>query len=214
VFILLKQVERLNRNERVNDFFKERFDTGENDLRRSAELQTLESDTIAIYHLEYNGVAVPDSLLEVYEKDLAQIVGKTTYIQPLMLNLSKRQAAIFETEKNKMSNTIDEKTARELSYQKQIKLLEHTVDSLQEDEKLFKKLETDLKALYPRIDEVGFSYTYRRDYNQEKNIQEPVLLVKWERGVSRSKRNDFEKQMQRYLDQQDGLKDTKIIRTN
>ncbi|MBX2845925.1 MAG: TIGR00341 family protein [Saprospiraceae bacterium] len=207
------------RNERdtaleVNKFFKNRFDEGENQMYGTAVLDNDPRDSVAIYKVSYRGVGLNDSLLNLYNENLSRIVGKPALIDPTLLNLTKEQLDRLERRTSTMSKQLQEQTDKELAYQQEISNLRNTIDSLSYEARIFQKLEKDAVALWPEIESLQFADSFARNFSDSLAKQQPVLLVKWDRRLSRRDRQRKEEQLKRYLEAQEGLQRCELVSLN
>jgi len=213
-FILRGLLNEQQRETNISAFFKSRFDTGENQMLGKAKLDNNITDSVLFYTVSYRGRDLVDSIENKYNKDLSEITGKPSFIDYTLLNLTEEQYKRLESDKSALNAQLSEQETKELSYRQQISSLQNQIDSLGYEERLFVKLEKDLKALYPEIESLSFADSYRRDFADSLANQQPVVMLKWSRKVNRAKRKEYEDQMRRYFNEQKGLEKTEIVRLN
>ncbi len=211
VLILNQLMTERDTQLRINSFFSERFDVEPYELVFPPKLDARRSnDSISVYDVSYGGKKISDSLVMEYNTELTAITGKITKINPYYFNINQK----IEADRQRLNKEINDKERDAIIYKQQINELQGYLDSLENRKAVYAKLSNDVQALFPDLENIKLGDAFSGQANDTTLDQGPIIMIEWNDKVSRSKRQEYQEQMKRYLSRQKGLDRIKIVVTD
>ena len=171
----------------------------QNDRNQLIKWEVISRDSINELNVLSSGDFIPlDSIQIIQEK----LVGKTR--KPTILNVMQTDIPPDELDERDEALKAELMKFYQLSEkareQTQLKLdsLNQTIQTIKSDTLPVFQMAKEIKALYPKANEVGFSRSSFLDKNNK--IQEiPLVLINWDRSVTRTQRGIDQKKINEFL---------------
>ena len=204
VYILTKVLDKINRENRIEAYMKERYPKAFWEVDEMKQSDSLE---VKLFLFE----SLPEDSLQALRQDFDALQLKAK-IRPIPTHLPKGEFEKLETSiKNEMLELLDARqqiqrleTAREDS-------LLQIIDSLQSSQTIFLQMQKELPVLFPDLEEISFAHMETSNFKE--STEWPTFVVRWHNAMpSRRKQEETEK-LYRFVQIRTGLDTLKLLET-
>ncbi len=192
------------------------------ETRFKAQAQSFVNNTIGEYEFKKNGVYLADLTHINYEKNGTSsievvCVGDEVIPRDVILiwedkknDYSRLTDTEFKVLQGGQSSSQDNykyvtelyeaKKAEIVNKDKRIQVLEEEVSNLSKNKRFaipFEEISAEAKVNYEELEEMGFSYVIKTDFEKLDTI--PIFELRWQQGISQKNRTDNTDKMQNWL---------------
>jgi uncharacterized hydrophobic protein (TIGR00271 family) len=195
--------------EKAELFIKDHFE------ENCIDFSLVKGDTTNQLVLELLGRSVsPDSLqyfTQLLNTDYKLDKTKLSIIQDNSLRLERINKMQLELSNlGKIANQLENVNKERSDQETQIEELTHKIDSINARNIPLKNIGDELKALFPKLDEVGFANVEKSVFETE-TVTIPLFIVKWNRNTPLYQRRNDEKKIYEFLVKRANLDTLQII---
>ncbi len=204
VYILTKVLDKINRENRIEAYMKERYPKAFWEVDEMKQSDSLE---VKLFLFE----SLPEDSLQALRQDFDALRLKAK-IRPIPTHLPKGEFEKLETSiKNEMLELLDARqqiqrleTAREDS-------LLQIIDSLQSEQTLFHHLQQELPVLFPDLEEISFARM--KISNFKESVELPTFVVRWRNTLPARRKKGETQKLYRFVQVRTGLDTLKLLET-
>jgi uncharacterized hydrophobic protein (TIGR00271 family) len=174
-----------------------------------------ERGTSKLLILKVYGTTINDSKIPEYTAELEKLNVHNTQIRIIpsteveLEDIASLENKLLSLEQ--ITERLDESKKVRIEQETMIQQLSEKINSGIIDSSLFVEIASELKTIFPGLNEVGMAKIQTTDFDlYQKEL--PVTLVEWDQSVSRAKRSESEKRMQDFLIERLDLDSLVLIR--